>query len=58
MYACHNICSHREVRGFAKETKFQKSEFSIENRLVGPGLTLNFFFGKSSQYSSKPVLIF
>ena len=29
-----------------------------ESAVVGPGLTLNFFFFKSAQNSPKPVLIF
>ena len=44
------------LRGFAKKTKFQKSEFTME---VGEWSHPEFFFfSKSSQNSSKPVLVF
>ena len=41
-----------------RKKKLQKSEITMEvGGWVGPGLT-RFFFGKSSQNSPKPVLIF
>ena len=43
-----------QVWGLAKKSKIQKSEFSLE---VGGWISLGIFFGKSSQNSSKPVLI-
>ena len=43
------------IRGFAKKNKFQKSEITLWKWV---GVTLKFFFEKSSQNSPKPVLIF
>ena len=45
-------------KGLCKEKKFQKSEITME---VGGWVQVSlriFFFGKSSQNSPKPVLIF
>ena len=56
---CGKVGGPHRLRGFANKTKFQKSEITMEvGGWVGQGLTLKFFFGKSSQNSSKPVLIF
>ena len=45
------------LRGFAKK-KIPKIRVYYGSGWVGLVLTLNFFWGKSSQNSSKPVLIF
>ena len=44
-------------RGFAKKKKIQNIR-DYGSGWVGPGLARNFLFGKSSQSSPKPVLIF
>ena len=47
------------VRGFAKKTKFQKSEITREvGGWVQVSLGIFCLFGKPSQNSPKPVLIF
>ena len=49
-------CMPTRLRGFAKK-KFQKIRDYYGSGWEGPGLT-RIFFGKSSQNSPKPVLIF
>ena len=44
-----------EILGALQRNNSKKSEFTME---VGAGLTRNFFCGKSSQNSPKPVVIF
>ena len=46
------------IKGLCKENKIPKIRNYYGSGWVGPGLTRNFFFGKSSQNSSKKVLIF
>ena len=48
------------LRGFANKHKFQKSEITMEVGGGGGGVqvSIGIFFGKSSQYSYKPELIF
>ena len=48
---------NEQLRGFAKNC-FPKNLVYYESGWVGLGLTRNFFYRKSSEYSSKPVLIF
>ena len=55
-----NSTNINQLRGFAKK-KIQKIRVYYGSGWVGPGVTRNFFGGgrgKSSQNSSKPVLIF
>ena len=54
-YVCVLVSLFMFILGLCKEKKFKKSEITIE---VGAGLTQNFFFGKSSKNSPKPVLIY
>ena len=44
-------------KGLCKENKIAKIRDYYGSGWVGPGLTRNFFCGKSTQHSSKPVQI-
>ena len=50
------MCSHKLCYGFCKEKNPNIREY-YGSGCVGPGLTQNFFRGKSSQNSPKPVVI-